>query len=83
MGRIDIERLRQVIVELAEIRTYHRITDRTPRVEFAFHIVAEFHADIRQGILIAQTPDEYRRMVLVTPDSCLRPLLQHGIERGV
>ena len=75
VGRVDVERLRQVIVEFAEIGPDHRIADGAHGVEFTLHVVTQFHADGCQRVLVAETPDEHRGMILVTADGGLRPLL--------
>ena len=75
VGRVDVERLRQVVVEFTEIGPDHRIADGAHGVEFTLHVVTQFHADGCQRVLVAETPDEHRGMILVTTDGGLRPLL--------
>ena len=85
VGRVDGSRRWEALAllaleEAAEVAAHLWIAVGARRVELRLHIVAQTDADVCQRVLVAQTPDEYRRMVLVATDGGLGALLQHGIE---
>ena len=47
------------------------------------HVVTQLDADIGQRILVADAPNQYRGMILVTSNGCLCTLLQHLVESRV
>ena len=83
MRGIEIGDGGEVVVEAPEVAAHLWITDRMQGVKMLLHVAAQLYAYLRQRVLIAQAPDDYRCVVLVTPDGCLRPLLQNGVESGV
>ena len=83
MGRIDISHLWELVIEPAEVRAYLWIADRAAGIEFTLHVVAQFNADICQWVFITKAPYQYRRVVLVTSDGGLCPLLKYWVEGRV
>ena len=65
--------------EFAEVAAHLWIAIGTGGVELVFHVIAQFDADVGEGILIAQTPYQHRGVVLVTAYGGLCALLEHRV----
>ena len=79
MRCIDIGNNGEIVIEATEIRAHLRIADGARSVEMLLDVSSQLLAHRCQRILIAQTPNEYRCMVLVTTDGCLGTLAENVV----